>query len=150
LKIFAQKLDRQLKSNYFCGVFKNNQSNQNLTEMKSYQKRSRVLTIANALTKKGYSFGDAQRKAWEIVRCICEMKKSEVVVRFFTEGETEIPQQRTASLAPAFLPYTTTTTESKPRKKNPLQITFFDTTKNGFRSFTAERFVSFASAPLAF
>lgn len=117
--------------------------------MKSYQKRARVMQIANALKKSGWNFGDAQRRGWKVVRCICEMKKDEVVVRFFTEGETEIPQQRTATLSPAFFSYTASTT-AKPKKENPLQVKYYDTFKNGFRSFNVARFVSYKSQPLPF
>lgn len=110
--------------------------------MKLRIQRSKVMTIVNALTKKGWPFGAAQSHAWKVVRCIVEMQKTEVVLSFLKEGAT-VPETRTASLAPAFVTYTSTTTASKPRKKNPLQIHFFDTTKNEFRSFTAERFVGF-------
>jgi hypothetical protein len=72
------------------------------------------------------------------------MKKTEVVVRFFTEGEIEIPQQRTATLSPAFFSYTASPT-AKPKKENPLQVQYYDTFKNGFRSFNVERFVGYAS-----
>lgn len=107
------------------------------------------MKIANALKAEGWNFGEAQRKAWEVVRCIVEMKKSEVVVRFYSEGETEIPQQRTATLSPAFFSYTASTT-AKPKKENPLQVKYYDTFKNGFRSFNVSRFVGFASQSLPF
>ncbi len=132
---------------YLCGVLINNQI-KIFTDMKnllSYQKRSKVLTIANALVKKGWSFSAAQKHAWNVVRCICEMKKTEVVVRFYKEGQ-DVPEQRTATLSPAFFSYTSTST--KQRKQNPLQVSFFDTYKNSFRSFNVERFDSFKSAPL--
>ena len=104
--------------------------------------------MAHALVQKGWSFSAAQKHSWNVVRCICEMKKDEVVLRFTKEGE-EIPEQRTATLSPAFFSYTASTT-AKPRKSNPLQVKYFDTYKKGFRSFNAERFVGFASQPLPF
>lgn len=116
--------------------------------MKSYQKRSKVLSIANALVKKGWSFSAAQKRGWEVVRCICQMKKDEVVLRYFSESEPEIPQQRTATLSPAFYSYASTATAKK--KENPLQVKYYDTFKNGFRSFNVERFDSFKSVSLPF
>lgn len=109
--------------------------------MKSYQKRSKVLSIANALKKEGWAFSEAQKRAWQIVRCICEMKKNEVVLRYFKEGD-EIPQQRAATLAPAYINYIPSTT-AKARKENPLQVKYYDLGANGFRSFNAARFDSF-------
>lgn len=115
--------------------------------MKTYQKRSKVLAIANSLKKEGWNFSDAQRHAWNVVRAIEAMKQDEIVIRFLKDGD-EIPQQRTATLSPAYFSYTSTTT--KTRKQNPLQVMFWDTVKNGWRSFNAARFVSFKSAPVPF
>ena len=115
--------------------------------MKTYQKRAKALQIANSLKSQGWNFGDAQRQGWKVVRAIEAMKKDEVVLRFLKEGE-EVPEQRTATLSPAFFSYTATST--KTRKENPLQVVFYDTLKNGFRSFNAGRFVSYKSSPLPF
>ncbi len=115
--------------------------------MKTYQKRSKVLAIANSLKKEGWNFSDAQRHAWNVVRAIEAMKQDEIVIRFTKEGE-EIPQQRTATLSAAYFTYTNTST--KARKENPLQVRYWDTVKKGWRSFNAARFVSFAQANLPF
>lgn len=116
--------------------------------MKTYQKRSKALQIANALVKKGgWSFSSAQKHAWEVVRAIEAMRKDEVVIRFNKEGQ-DVPEQRTATLCPIFINYTSTGTE--PRKENPLQVKYFDTLKNAFRSFNAGRFVSYKEVPLPF
>lgn len=115
--------------------------------MKTYQKRAKALQIANSLKKEGWNFSDAQKQGWKVVRAIEAMRQDEIVIRFNKEGE-EVPEQRTATLSPAFFNYTSTGT--KTRKENPLQIKFYDTLKNGFRSFNAGRFVSFAQAQLPF
>lgn len=114
--------------------------------MKTYQKRAKALSIANSLRNQGWNFSDAQRHAWNVVRAIEAMKSDEVIIRFHKEGE-EVPEQRTATLSPAFFTYTATGTH---RRSNPLQITYFDTLKNGFRSFNAARFVSYKSSQLPF
>lgn len=113
--------------------------------MKLRIKRQKALQIANALKATGkFTFGEAQRKAWEIVRCIDDMQKTEVVLRFTTVNETEgIPTQRTATLNTDLFTWTSTATSTV--KSNPLQIKYWDTTKNGWRSFNAVNFVSHKS-----
>ena len=102
---------------------------------------------ANSLKKEGWNFSDAQKQGWKVVRAIEAMRQDEIVIRFHKDGE-EIPEQRTATLSPAFFNYTSTST--KARKENPLQVKFWDTTKNAWRSFKAERFVSFAQTQIPF
>lgn len=104
------------------------------------------MQIANALKATGnFTFGDAQRKAWDVVRCIDDMQKTEVVLRFLTVNENEgIPTQRTATLNADLFTWTSTAT-TKVVKPNPLQIKYWDTTKDGWRSFNAANFVSHKS-----
>lgn len=118
-----------------------------IRNMKTLQKRSKALSIANSLKKQGWDFGKAQRHAWNVVRAIEAMKSDEIVIRFCKDGQ-EVPEQRTATLSPAFFNYTSTST--KTRKQNPLQVKFWDTLKNGWRSFNAGRFVSFKTSELVF
>lgn len=106
--------------------------------MKMYQIRSQVLTIANNLKNSGWNFGDAQRQAWKIVRCQEAMRRGEVFIRFYKDGE-DIPEQRLA-VAVTSANYTAKGTS---RAKNPLQITFFETTSGKVKSFNAARFDSF-------
>lgn len=109
--------------------------------------QGKALSIANVLRNQGWNFSDALRQGWKVAKAWAAMQVDEVVIRFNKEGE-EVPEQRTATLAPAYFSYNATST--KTRKENPLQVRFWDTVKNGWRSFRADRFVSFASAPLPF
>jgi len=114
--------------------------------MKMRIKRQKAMQIANALKATGkFTFGDAQRKAWEVVRCIDDMQKTEVVLRFLTVNESEeIPQQRTATLSTDLFNWVSTSTKPA-AKPNPLQIKYWDTNKGGWRSFNAANFVSHKS-----
>jgi hypothetical protein len=105
---------------------------------KMYQLRSAVMTITNSLTKQGFSFGQAQRQAWKVVRAIEAMKSDEIVLRFYKDGD-DIPQQRFA------VAVTTANYKSKGtgRKRNPLQVSYFETTSGKVKSFNAGRFDSF-------
>lgn len=109
--------------------------------------QGKALSIANVLHNQGWSFSDALRQGWKVAKAWAAMQMDEVIIRFTKEGE-EIPEQRTATLSPAFFTYTSTST--KTRKENPLQVKYWDTLKNGWRSFNAARFVSFAQAELPF
>jgi len=99
--------------------------------------RSKIMQIAHQLKKLGFSFGDAQRKAWEIVKAKSRMVKNLVAVTFKKKDGTETT--RIATLNPAFLPEPK---NSKGRKSNPLKVNFWSITDNGFRSFLAQNFVS--------
>lgn len=129
-------------------------------QIKTRQIRSKAMSIYNALIKirntdsegrtaPGHVWytGDAMKQAWLVAKAWAAMHQDEIVIRFCKQDE-EIPEQRTGTLSAAFFSYTNTST--KARKENPLQVPFWDTCKNGWRSFNAARFVSFASAPLPF
>lgn len=109
--------------------------------MFTYQKRSQALKIANSLRKQGWKFGDAQRRAWQVVRFMEAVRQGEVVLRFTKKGD-DIPQQRIATAI--------TSGNYKPKgivkKKNPLQVVYFDHNRQAVRSFNAARFVGFKAA----
>lgn len=106
--------------------------------MKSYQKRSRVLQIANALVRIGWSFSDAQKRGWQVVRFQEAIKTGEAVVRFFKFGD-EIPQQRIAT-AITSANYVSKNTD---KKRNPLQVSYFEVNSGSIKSFNASRLDSF-------
>ena len=110
--------------------------------------QSKAVSIANTLRNQGWSFSDALRQGWKVAKVWAAMQQDEVVIRFYKDGD-DIPQQRTATLSPAFFNYTASTT-AKAKKSNPLQVKFWDTVKNGWRSFNAGRFMEFAVTPLPF
>lgn len=110
----------------------------NITTMKSYQLRSKVLSLANNLKKEGMPFGKAQKKAWQVIRCQQAMLRGEVFIRFYKEGD-DIPQQRIA-VAVTNSNYVSKHTT---RKKNPLQITYFEVNSGQIKSFNAARFYDF-------
>lgn len=110
-------------------------------QIKTRQIRSKAMSIANVLRSQGWIFSDALRQGWKVAKAWSAMHEDEIIIRFLKDGE-EIPEQRTATLSPAFFTYTSTNTRTK--KENPLQVKFWDTCKNGWRSFNAARFVSFA------
>lgn len=105
---------------------------------KLYQLRSSVLTLANNLKKEGMSFGDAQRQAWKVIRCQQAMLGGEVFIRFCKEGD-EIPQQRLAVAVTSSNYISKHTT----RKRNPLQITYFEVNSGQVKSFNAARLYDF-------
>ena len=110
--------------------------------------QSKAVSIANTLKAQGWNFSDALRQGWKVAKAWAAMQQDEVVIRFYKDGD-DIPQQRTATLSPAFFNYTASTT-AKAKKQNHLQIKFWDTLKNSWRSFNAGRFDSFKTAPLPF
>lgn len=107
--------------------------------MKTYQIRSKVMKMANALKNtEAMKFGEAQRVAWQVVRCQEAMKKGEVFVRFFKEGQ-DVPQQR-IGVAVTSKNYVSKNTD---RKRNPLQITYFEVNSGKIKSFSASRFYDY-------
>lgn len=106
--------------------------------MKSYQKRSRVLTIANALVKQGWSFSAAQKRGWEVVRFQETIQKGEAIIRFFKEGK-DIPEQRIATSINS----TNYVSKNTDKKRNPLQVSYFELNSNQIKSFNVTRFDSF-------
>lgn len=104
-----------------------------------YQRRSAALKIAHRLKKAGFTFMEAQKRAWKVVKAVQEMKKDEIMIRFLNaEGQI---QQRPATLKGFPIDFKNTSRA----KSNPVQIKYYDLYRDGWRSFNAGRFVSFAA-----
>lgn len=111
--------------------------------MKKYkftnQVRSKAVSIANSLRAQGWSFGDALKQGWKVAKAVSEMQSGkELFIRFYKDGQ-DVPEQRLA-VAVTSANYLAKGTG---RKRNPLQITYFETTSQKVKSFNAGRFDSF-------
>jgi len=106
------------------------------------QIRSRAFVLANSLyLKSNFDRSTALRMGWQISRLEAHLKNGgEAIIRFRKVGE-EIPEQRHATgLEGRF------TSKGTGRHLNPLQIPFFDLTKNAVRSFRAENLFGWTAA----
>jgi hypothetical protein len=102
--------------------------------------RSQVMTLANYL-KKTMTFSEALRQAWNVAKLQAWLKKGgEAVIRFFKEG-SDIPEQRAAVAINA----DNYQVKGADRKRNPLQISYFELNSNKIKSFNAARFAGFAT-----
>lgn len=109
----------------------------------TYQLRAKVLKLAHQLTKKeGFNFSDAQRRAWEVVRLQEALRQGKEVVLRFTKTGDDLPQQRIATAVST----ENYTPKGSNRRPNPLQIIYFDHTRQSVRSFNAARFVGYRIA----
>lgn len=110
----------------------------------TYQKRSKVLQIANALVKQGWAFGEAQKRGWEVVRFMVAIQQGKEVVLRFKKFRDPIPQQRIASAINS--DNYERKEGARKYKESPLQVKYFDHHRNAPRSFNAGRFVGFKMA----
>lgn len=107
---------------------------------KSQSIRSQVMTLANYL-KKQMSFSDALRQAWNVAKLQAWLKKGgEAVIRFFKDGK-DVPEQRIA----VAINSDNYQSKGSGRKRNPLQISYFEVNSHQIKSFNAARFYGFAT-----
>lgn len=107
--------------------------------MKKVNLRSEAMRLYNYIKKIITDNSEAMRKAWAVAKFQAALKDGkEAVIRFFKEGD-EIPQQRVA----VAINETNYQSKGSDRKRNPLQVSFFDLAKNAIRSFNATRFDGF-------
>lgn len=103
--------------------------------MKMYQIRRSVLTLAHQLRRSaGLTFGQAQKKAWAVIRLKIEMKKSEAVEFSFIKISTGEIRRAVGTLHPSIVPATKGTSKAKPAAI----VTYFDLERQAWRSFKAE------------
>jgi hypothetical protein len=102
------------------------------------QTRSKVLTLAWALTRTGLPFGAAQRKAWKVIRLKESMKQGPVTFAYQKKDGTT--RQATGTTSNQFFTYERKTS----RKSNPATVTYFDMEKQAFRAFKAANLLEVA------
>lgn len=100
--------------------------------------KKKVFQIANALVwEKGWNRSEATKHAWKIAKLHQAMKAGAVEFTYEKSDGTQRPAKGT--IDPTLFSYRK---KSSGRKKNPLQVPYFDLEKNAWRSFSAYRQVS--------
>jgi hypothetical protein len=95
--------------------------------------RSKAMKLAWALYKKGLSFGEAQRKAWKVLKLKEAMKVGEVEFTFLKKDGSIRPAKGTLQI----------NYQKKTNRTSPIDvIAYFDIEKQSFRSFKAENLIA--------
>lgn len=99
--------------------------------------RRAVAILANALFhQQGMSASDAWKKAWKVIKLKAAMREGVAEFTFVKKDGSVRPAKGTT--LPSITGYTPDSTAPK-RNYSPLYVRYFDTDRNGFRQFAAER-----------
>lgn len=100
--------------------------------------RSQVLTLAWTLHRAGLTFGEAQRKAWKVIRLKKALRAG--VVEFTYTKADGTTRKATGTTSNRFFSYERKTDRPAPGHL----VTYFDLEKGNFRNFKAANLVDVA------
>lgn len=98
--------------------------------------RSKVLSLAHKLKASGLSFGEAQKKAWKVIR-LKEAMQNDIVEFTFIKKDGSLRAAK-GTTSNQFFTY-----EKKTDRTTPSHlVTYFDIEKQSFRCFKAANLVA--------